>query len=133
MSNLIWNVETNSGILVSEGQGVLQKIAPSEIKCMYFEDEMNCYGVDNKLHFFINHQVFDFKLNQKILEFFQYKTAAHNLMLDQENVEYNIGIKTEDDKYQYTYTMTIKSQEIIFTAQRFEDGKEIANRKVRLR
>jgi len=134
MNNLIWNIETKSGILISEGQGVLRNIAPSEIKCIYFEDEKYCYGVKDNSHFFINNQEFDFKLNQKILKFFQYKTATHNLMLDTDGIEYNVGIETEDGDYKYKYTMTIKSpKNIVFTAQKFESEKEIAHRIVRLR
>ena len=134
MNNMIWNMETVSGILVSEGQGVLRNIDTSEIKCLYFEDGKYCYGVDNALHFFINHQIFDFKLNQKILKFFQYKTAAHNLMLDKESVVYNVGIETEDGEYQYKYTMVIQSHNHVeFVAQKIDNGKEIATRKVRLR
>jgi len=134
MNDLIWSIETINGTLLNEDMAVLQNIETERIKYFYFQSKKNCFGVNNKLEFFINNQIFDFKLKQKILKFFQYKEVSHSLMFDVEDICYNIGIEAEDDNYQYKYTMIIKSEtNVDFLAQKFDNGKEIEKRKVKLR
>jgi len=131
MNNLHWEIITKSDILISETTGAFLEDTKN-IKSFYFTDgEIYC-GVKDNLHFFINHQEIDLKLNQKILKFFQYKEVAVGLTQDYEDIVYNIGIDTEDNKYTYKYTMQIDTETIYLLAQKFDEGNQIEQKRIQL-
>ncbi len=131
MSKLHWEILTQNDILISEKTSTFLEDT-KDIKLCYFTDGDIFCGVRDDLLFFINHQIIDLKLNQKIIKFFQYKEVAVGLTNDSECVTYNVGIDTEDDIYTYKYTMQISDDEIYLLAQKFDNGKELENKRIQL-
>ena len=110
---------TKSGIII-------ESINEDTVAC-YFTDGKNAYGVNKELLFFVNHQWIDLKLKQKFIGFFQYKSVSHNLMFDNDNITYNVGVETEDNSYRYKYTMSINTG-VKIKAEKFDQDKLIDTR-----
>jgi len=128
---LHWEILTKSDILISEVDSDFIKDV-DDIKLCYFTDGDNFYGVKNNLNFFINNEVIDLKLNQKILRYFQYKTNCYNLFNNNEDTAYFLGIETTDGDYRYKYTMSIDGG-ISIKAEKYDNEKKEDERVIRLR
>lgn len=128
---LHWEILTKSDILISEIDSTFIKDV-SDIKLCYFTDGNNFYGVKDNLNFFINNEVIDLKLNQKILKYFQYKTNRYNLFNNNENTTYFLGIETTDGNYKYKYTMSI-NENVYIKAEKFDNNEKIDERVIQIK
>lgn len=128
---LHWEILTKSDILISEIDSTFIKDV-SDIKLCYFTDGNNFYGVKDNLNFFINNEVIDLKLNQKILQYFQYKTNRYNLFNNNENTTYFLGIDTTDGNYKYKYTMSINDN-VYIKAEKFDNNEKIDERLIQIK
>lgn len=131
-NNMHWEIITKNDILISE-QGSSFLKDSKDIKACYFTDGKLTCGVDNKLNFFVNKIMFDLKLKQKINSFFQFKTAKYNLFTNRQEISYNIGINTEDDKYTYKYTMVIFNGKVDLMAVKKENDLIIESKCITLK
>lgn len=129
---LHWEVETQQGLLLIEGVNEFPK-EDQNLKRVYFADKIKCYGINNDLTFFINHETIDLKLKQNVINFFQYKTAKQNLCTNENSTAYNIGVMTEDNQYTYKYTMCIETSGVCIIAEKFENNIEIDSRILKVR
>jgi hypothetical protein len=123
MNNLKFEFINDNDIVISTYYKYLMNDV-KHIKSCYFTDGKSYYGVNNKLQFFINNNIFDFKLKQEINSYFQFKTIHHDLLNDFDNMSYNVGINTNDNKYQYRYTMVIFN-DIKIICQKYDNDKLI--------
>jgi len=128
---LHWEILTKSDILISEIDSTFIKDF-SDIKLCYFTDGNNFYGVKDNLNFFINNEVIDLKLNQKILQYFQYKTNRYNLFDNDEDTTYFLGIDTTDGNYKYKYTMSI-NENVYIKAEKFDNDEKIDERVIQIK
>lgn len=128
---LHWEILTKSDILISEIDSTFIKDV-SDIKLCYFTDGNNFYGVKDNLNFFINNEVIDLKLNQKILKYFQYKTNRYNLFNNNEDTTYFLGIETTDGNYKYKYTMSI-NENVYIKAEKFDNNEKIDERVIQIK
>nr|DAL00762.1 MAG TPA: hypothetical protein [Caudoviricetes sp.] len=128
---LHWEILTKSDILISEIDSTFIKDF-SDIKLCYFTDGNNFYGVKDNLNFFINNEVIDLKLNQKILQYFQYKTNRYNLFDNDEDTTYFLGIETTDGNYKYKYTMSI-NENVYIKAEKFDNDEKIDERVIQIK
>lgn len=128
---LHWEILTKSDILISEIDSTFIKDF-SDIKLCYFTDGNNFYGVKDNLNFFINNEVIDLKLNQKILKYFQYKTNCYNLFNNNEDTTYFLGIDTTDGNYKYKYTMSI-NENVYIKAEKFDNDEKIDERVIQIK
>lgn len=128
---LHWEILTKSDILISEIDSTFIKDF-SDIKLCYFTDGNNFYGVKDNLNFFINNEVIDLKLNQKILQYFQYKTNRYNLFDNDEDTTYFLGIDTTDGNYKYKYTMSI-NENVYIKAEKFDNNEKIDERVIQIK
>lgn len=128
---LHWEILTKSDILISEIDSTFIKDF-SDIKLCYFTDGNNFYGVKDNLNFFINNEVIDLKLNQKILQYFQYKTNRYNLFNNNEDTTYFLGIETTDGNYKYKYTMSI-NENVYIKAEKFDNNEKIDERVIQIK
>lgn len=128
---LHWEILTKSDILISEIDSTFIKDF-SDIKLCYFTDGNNFYGVKDNLNFFINNEVIDLKLNQKILKYFQYKTNRYNLFNNNEDTTYFLGIETTDGNYKYKYTMSI-NENVYIKAEKFDNDEKIDERVIQIK
>ncbi len=120
---LHWQLLTESDILISEYDNESFSNIDN-IKIFYFTDGKNYYGIKNNLMFFVNNQVIDLKLQQKIIDFFQYKEDSFDLFSNSLNTSYFIGINTEDNRFKFKYTMIINS-DVEIIAEKFSDDVKI--------
>lgn len=132
MNNMHWEILTKNDILISETDNSFLEDT-RDIKICYFTDGKIFCGVKDDLNFFIDNQVIDFKLKQKITSFFQFKTQKYNLFNNNQSVIYNVGINTVDGNYKYKYTMIIELEKISVKAEKFEEGTLLEHRIVKLR
>lgn len=128
---LHWEILTKSDILISEIDSTFIKDV-SDIKLCYFTDGNNFYGVKDNLNFFVNNEVIDLKLNQKILKYFQYKTNRYNLFNNNEDTTYFLGTETTDGNYKYKYTMSI-NESIYIKAEKFDNNEKIDERVIQIK
>lgn len=128
---LHWEILTKLDILISEIDSTFIKDF-SDIKLCYFTDGNNFYGVKDNLNFFINNEVIDLKLNQKILQYFQYKTNRYNLFDNDEDTTYFLGIDTTDGNYKYKYTMSI-NENVYIKAEKFDNDEKIDERVIQIK
>ena len=128
---LHWEILTKSDILISEIDSTFINDI-SDIKLCCFTDGNNFYGVKDNLNFFINNEVIDLKLNQKILKCFQYKTNCYNLFNNNEDTTYFLGIETTDGNYKYKYTMSI-NESIYIKAEKFDNNEKIDERVIQIK
>lgn len=128
---LHWEILTKLDILISEIDSTFIKDV-SDIKLCYFTDGNNFYGVKDNLNFFINNEVIDLKLNQKILKYFQYKTNCYNLFNNNEDTTYFLGIDTTDGNYKYKYTMSI-NENVYIKAEKFDNNEKIDERVIQIK
>ena len=128
---LHWEILTKSDILISEIDSTFIKDV-ADIKLCYFTDGNNFYGVKDNLNFFINNEVIDLKLNQKILQYFQYKTNRYNLFNNNEDTTYFFGIETTDGNYKYKYTMSI-NENVYIKAEKFDNDEKIDERVIQIK
>lgn len=128
---LHWEILTKLDILISEIDSTFIKDV-SDIKLCYFTDGNNFYGVKDNLNFFINNEVIDLKLNQKILKYFQYKTNRYNLFNNNEDTTYFLGIETTDGNYKYKYTMSI-NENVYIKAEKFDNNEKIDERVIQIK
>lgn len=128
---LHWEILTKSDILISEIDSTFIKDF-SDIKLCYFTDGNNFYGVKDNFNFFINNEVIDLKLNQKILQYFQYKTNRYNLFDNDEDTTYFLGIDTTDGNYKYKYTMSI-NENVYIKAEKFDNDEKIDERVIQIK
>lgn len=128
---LHWEILTKSDILISEIDSTFIKDV-ADIKLCYFTDGNNFYGVKDNLNFFINNEVIDLKLKQKILQYFQYKTNRYNLFNNNEDTTYFLGIDTTDGNYKYKYTMSI-NENVYIKAEKFDNDEKIDERIIRIK
>jgi len=128
---LHWEILTKSDILISEIDSTFIKDV-SDIKLCYFTDGNNFYGVKDNLNFFVNNEVIDLKLNQKILKYFQYKTNCYNLFNNNEDTTYFLGIDTTDGNYKYKYTMSI-NENVYIKAEKFDNNEKIDERVIQIK
>lgn len=128
---LHWEILTKSDILISEIDSTFIKDV-SDIKLCYFTDGNNFYGAKDNLNFFINNEVIDLKLNQKILKYFQYKTNRYNLFNNNEDTTYFLGIETTDGNYKYKYTMSI-NENVYIKAEKFDNNEKIDERVIQIK
>ena len=128
---LHWEILTKSDILISEIDSTFINDI-SDIKLCYFTDGNNFYGVKDNLNFFINNEVIDLKLNQKILKYFQYKTNRYNLFDNNEDTTYFLGIETTDGNYRYKYTMSI-NENIYIKAEKFDNDEKMDERVIQIK
>lgn len=128
---LHWEILTKSDILISEIDSTFIKDV-ADIKLCYFTDGNNFYGVKDNLNFFINNEVIDLKLNQKILKYFQYKTNCYNLFNNNEDTTYFLGIDTTDGNYKYKYTMSI-NENVYIKAEKFDNDEKIDERVIQIK
>lgn len=128
---LHWEILTKSDILISEIDSTFINDI-SDIKLCYFTDGNNFYGVKDNLNFFINNEVIDLKLNQKILKYFQYKTNCYNLFNNNEDTTYFLGIDTTDGNYKYKYTMSI-NENVYIKAEKFDNDEKIDERVIQIK
>lgn len=128
---LHWEILTKSDILISEIDSTFINDV-SDIKLCYFTDGNNFYGVKDNLNFFINNEVIDLKLNQKILQYFQYKTNRYNLFNNNEDTTYFLGIDTTDGNYKYKYTMSI-NENVYIKAEKFDNDEKIDERVIQIK
>lgn len=128
---LHWEILTKSDILISEIDSTFIKDV-ADIKLCYFTDGNNFYGVKDNLNFFINNEVIDLKLNQKILKYFQYKTNCYNLFNNNEDTTYFLGIDTTDGNYKYKYTMSI-DENVYIKAEKFDNDEKIDERVIQIK
>ena len=128
---LHWEILTKSDILISEIDSTFINDI-SDIKLCYFTDGNNFYGVKDNLNFFINNEVIDLKLNQKILKCFQYKTNCYNLFNNNEDTTYFLGIETTDGNYKYKYTMSI-NENVYIKAEKFDNDEKIDERVIQIK
>lgn len=128
---LHWEILTKSDILISEIDSTFVNDV-SDIKLCYFTDGNNFYGVKDNLNFFINNEVIDLKLNQKILKYFQYKTNCYNLFNNNEDTTYFLGIDTTDGNYKYKYTMSI-NENVYIKAEKFDNDEKIDERVIQIK
>ena len=128
---LHWEILTKSDILISEIDSTFINDV-SDIKLCYFTDGNNFYGVKDNLNFFINNEVIDLKLNQKILKYFQYKTNRYNLFNNNEDTTYFLGIGTTDGNYKYKYTMSI-NENVYIKAEKFDNDEKIDERIIQIK
>lgn len=128
---LHWEILTKSDILISEIDSTFIKDV-ADIKLCYFTDGNNFYGVKDNLNFFVNNEVIDLKLNQKILKYFQYKTNCYNLFNNNEDTTYFLGIDTTDGNYKYKYTMSI-NENVYIKAEKFDNNEKIDERVIQIK
>lgn len=128
---LHWEILTKSDILISEIDSTFVNDT-SDIKLCYFTDGNNFYGVKDNLNLFINNEVIDLKLNQKILKYFQYKTNRYNLFDNNEDTTYFLGIETTDGNYKYKYTMSI-NENVYIKAEKFDNNEKIDERVIQIK
>lgn len=128
---LHWEILTKLDILISEIDSTFIKDV-ADIKLCYFTDGNNFYGVKDNLNFFINNEVIDLKLNQKILKYFQYKTNCYNLFNNNEDTTYFLGIDTTDGNYKYKYTMSI-NENVYIKAEKFDNDEKIDERVIQIK
>ena len=128
---LHWEILTKSDILISEIDSTFIKDV-SDIKLCYFTDGNNFYGVKDNLNFFINNEVIDLKLKQKILKYFQYKTNRYNLFNNNEDTTYFLGIETTDGNYKYKYTISI-NENVYIKAEKFDNNEKIDERVIQIK
>lgn len=128
---LHWEILTKLDILISEIDSTFIKDV-ADIKLCYFTDGNNFYGVKDNLNFFINNEVIDLKLNQKILKYFQYKTNRYNLFNNNEDTTYFLGIETTDGNYKYKYTMSI-NENVYIKAEKFDNNEKIDERVIQIK
>ena len=128
---LHWEILTKSDILISEIDSTFINDI-SDIKLCYFTDGNNFYGVKDNLNFFINNEVIDLKLNQKILKYFQYKTNCYNLFNNNEDTTYFFGIETTDGNYKYKYIMSI-NENVYIKAEKFDNNEKIDERVIQIK
>ena len=129
MNNMHWEIITNNGLLLKENNNIFIN-DPKEIKIAYFTDNNIHCGINKNLTFFLNHTVYDLKLNQNVLKFFQYKENTHGLMDGNNNTVFCLGVNTEDNKYNYTYTLRIDTYSIVLVAQKFDGNELIQNKNI---
>ena len=128
---LHWEILTQSDILISEIDSTFINDT-SDIKLCYFTDGNNFYGVKDNLNFFVNNEVIDLKLNQKILKYFQYKTNCYNLFNNNEDTTYFLGIEATDGNYKYKYTMSI-NENVYIKAEKFDNNEKIDERVIQIK
>lgn len=124
-----WEILTKNDILISEHNSSFLKDM-NDIKLCYFTDGKNFYGVNNDLTFFVNSKIFDFKISEKIISFFQFKSVKFDLIANEQNLKYNIGINTESDTNICKYTMLIDVNIVQFIAEKLNNKKEVIDRRV---
>ena len=77
---MIWVIEYNDGTSITENQINFQDAKKNNVKYLYFLDQKynKVYGFNaDKMHFFIDNHVFDFKINGSYMKLIQYKNAFY--------------------------------------------------------
>lgn len=114
-----WIIEKKNEIL-EEGKN---EFKPDNFERIFLYDNLNECGFYNDGRFFINHAVYDFKINPERIIPFRYKTNECNFTKRTDELfAYNIGYKVDDNE---KYTLSIRKDHIYFIAEKNQLRKEV--------
>lgn len=107
MTKLHWEELTNADILVTENEAAFVNDVKT-VKMCYITDGRKFFaGIDDRMMFFVNGMCYDFKLHQRPLRFFQYKTARTSLTTNVRQILHVVGVEAEGDHGLYRYALIV--------------------------
>lgn len=114
-----WIIEKKNEIL-EEGKN---EFKPDNFERIFLYDNSNEYGFYTDGRFFINHTIYDFKINSEKIIPYRYKTNKCNFIKRTDKLfANNIGYSVSDNE---RYTLSIRKDHIYFIAEKDGLTKEL--------